>query len=257
MTQTHLLLESYLKELKLSCFMQEYKAFSDVATAQHQSYQDYLEALSEREITTRQERRIERLIKTAGFPIKSTLEGFEFDRVPDLDPKVILSLAKGDWIGKRENVIAVGNSGMGKTHLSIALGIGACQQGYSVGYKGVAQLSQELMEARDERSLLRYKKRLEKYDLLILDELGYVPLTKEGAELLFDVFSSRYENGSILVTSNLPFAQWVDVFLCPRLTGALLDRLTHKAHILEMNGESYRLNKSLMKQNIIGADRQN
>ena len=245
---THMLLEEYLKELKLSCFAREYHQLAQAALRQKQDYPDYLESLCEREINNRRARSTERRIKHAGFPVMKSFEGFEFERVQTLDPKVILSLAKGDWINKQENIIAVGNSGMGKTHLSIALGISACQLGYHVSYKGVAQLSQELMEAQDERTLLRYKKRLEKYDLLILDELGYVPLNKEGAELLFDVFSSRHECGSILVNTNLPFQEWTDVFLCPRLTGALLDRLTHRAHILEMNGESYRLNKSMRKK---------
>lgn len=245
---THMLLEGYLRALKLSCFAKEYNTLAEAAQRQKQTYQEYLEALGEREINTRQERRTERRMKQAGFPIMKSLEGFEFERVSSLDPKLIFTLAKGEWIEKRENIIAIGNSGMGKTHLSIALGIGACQQGYNVAYRGIAQLSQELMEAQDERALLRYKKRLEKYDLLILDELGYVPLNKEGAELLFDVFSSRHEGGSILVNTNLPFQEWTDVFLCPRLTGALLDRLTHRAHILEMNGESYRLSKSLSKK---------
>jgi len=242
-----MLLEEYLKELKLSCFAREYGSYAKAAQEQKQTYEEYLEALAEREISTRREKGIERRVKQAGFPMLKTLDGFDFDRVETLDSKRIFSLIKGEWVKKRENIIAVGNSGIGKTHLSIALGIGACQQGYNVLYKGVAQLAQELMEARDERALLNYKKRLEKYDVLLLDELGYVPLNKEGAELLFDVFSSRYERGSILVNTNLPFIQWTDVFLCPRLTGALLDRLTHKSHILEMSGESYRLQHAKQK----------
>ena len=244
---THMLLEGYLKDLKLSCFAKDYASLAEMAQEQKQTYQEYLEALAEREVNARRDRSVERRMKQAGFPMMKTLDGFDFKRVETLDPKFIFTLVRGEWIEKRESVIVLGKSGMGKSHLSIALGIGACQQGYDVLYKGVAQLSQELMEARDERALLNYKKRLEKYDLLILDELGYVPLNKEGAELLFDVFSSRHEKGSILVNTNLPFSQWTDVFLCPRLTGALLDRLTHKAHILEMNGESYRLQQAKQK----------
>ena len=139
--------------------------------------------------------------------------------------------------------MAIGNSGTGKTHLSIALGMNACQQGHSVLFKTAAQLVHELTEAHDARKLLSLQRKLKGYKLLIIDELGYVPFSKTGAELLFEVFSQRYENGSLIVTSNLPFEEWPQVFGCSRLTGALLDRLTHHVHILEMNGQSYRLSK--------------
>ena len=143
-----------------------------------------------------------------------------------------------------ENIIALGNSGTGKTHIALGLGLAACQKGLSVGFLTAAALVHELMEARDEKRLLRLQKQLAKYHLLIIDELGFVPLSKTGTELLFEVFSQRYERGSILVTSNLPFDEWTEIFGSERLTGALLDRLTHHVHILEMNGESYRLNQS-------------
>lgn len=157
---------------------------------------------------------------------------------------MILDLNRVDYIPARENVLALGNSGTGKTHLAIALGYAACQQNRSVCFTQAAQLVHQLIEAREERELLRFKKRLLAYDVLIIDELGFVPFSKSGAELLFDIFSGRYEQGSTIVTSNLPFEQWTEVFACERLTGALLDRLTHHVHILEMNGDSYRLNKS-------------
>ena len=147
-------------------------------------------------------------------------------------------------VERRENIIALGNSGTGKTHIALGLGLAACQKGLSVGFLTAAALVHELMEARDEKRLLRLQKQLAKYHLLIIDELGFVPLSKTGAELLFEVFSQRYERGSILVTSNLPFDEWTEIFGSERLTGALLDRLTHHVHILEMNGESYRLNQS-------------
>ena len=145
---------------------------------------------------------------------------------------------------RRENVIAVGNSGTGKTHIGLGLGLAACQKGLSVGFYTAAALVHELLEARDEKRLLRLQRQLAGYKLLIIDELGYVPLSQTGAELLFEVFSQRYERGSTVVTSNLPFDEWTSVFGSERLTGALLDRLTHHVHILEMNGESYRLNQS-------------
>ena len=140
-----------------------------------------------------------------------------------------------------ENVLALGNSGTGKTHLALALGLAACQQGYRVRFTTAAALVNELLEARDDKRLLRVQKQLAKQDLLIVDELGYVPLSKTSAELLFEIFSQRYEQASTLVTSNLPFNEWTEIFGSDRLTGALLDRLTHHVHILELNGDSYRL----------------
>ena len=145
---------------------------------------------------------------------------------------------------RRENIIAVGNSGTGKTHIALGLGLAACQKGLSVGFTTAAALVHELIEARDEKRLLRLQRQLAGYKLLIIDELGYVPLSQTGAELLFEVFSQRYERGSTIVTSNLPFDEWTGVFASERLTGALLDRLTHHVHILEMNGDSYRLKQS-------------
>ncbi len=142
------------------------------------------------------------------------------------------------------NILALGNSGTGKTHLALALGLAACQKGYRVRFITAAALVNELLEARDEKRLLRVQKQLAKQDLLIVDELGYVPLSKTGSELLFEVFSQRYEQASTLVTSNLPFNEWTEIFGSERLTGALLDRLTHHVHILELNGDSYRLQHS-------------
>ena len=157
---------------------------------------------------------------------------------------LVTELARGEYINRRENVIALGNSGTGKTHIALGLGLAACQKGLTVGFTTAAALVHELLEARDEKRLQRLQRQLTGYKLLIIDELGFVPLSKSGAELLFEVFSQRYERGSILVTSNLPFDEWTEVFGSQRLTGALLDRLTHQVHILEMNGESYRLNHS-------------
>jgi DNA replication protein DnaC len=157
---------------------------------------------------------------------------------------LVLELARGEYILRRENIIALGNSGTGKSHIALALGLAACQRGFAVGFTTAAGLVHQLMEAQDERRLLRLQAQFAAYRLLIVDELGYVPLSPTGAELLFEVFSQRYERGSIIVTSNLPFEDWTSVFGSERLTGALLDRLTHHVHILEMNGDSYRLKQS-------------
>jgi DNA replication protein DnaC len=168
--------------------------------------------------------------------------------MPTLNKKLVVELARCEWIGRRENVLAIGNSGTGKTHIGLALGLAACQQGFRVRFTTAAALVHELIEARDEKRLLRYQKNLSRQELLIVDELGFVPLSKTGAEMLFEVLSQRYERSSTLVTSNLPFAEWTEVLGSERLTGALLDRLTHHVHILEMNGESYRLKNSKKKK---------
>ncbi len=165
---------------------------------------------------------------------------------------LVLDLARGEYIDRHENVIALGNSGTGKTHIALGLGLAACQKGLAVGFTTAAALVHELMGARDEQRLLRLQKQLAKVRLLIIDELGFVPLSKTGAELLFEVFSQRYERGAIVITSNLPFDEWTEIFGSERLTGALLDRLTHHVHILEMNGDSYRLNQSRRKQQTAG-----
>ena len=156
----------------------------------------------------------------------------------------MLELARCEWIERRENVIALGPSGTGKTHAALGLGLAACQKGLTVGFTTAAALVHELMEARDERRLLRLQKQLANQKLLIIDELGFVPLSKTGAELLFELISQRYERGSTLITSNLPFDEWTEVFGSERVAGALLDRLTHHVNILELNGDSYCLNQS-------------
>src|SRR4029079_991684 len=193
-------------------------------------------------------RTVERRIKEARFPTVKSLDSFDFTAIPLLNKALVLELARCEYITRRENVIAVGNSGTGKTHIALGLGLAACQKGLSVGFITAAAMVHELIEARDDKRLLRLQRQLAAYKLLIIDELGYVPLSTTGAELLFEVFSQRYERGSTIVTSNLPFDEWTTVFGSERLTGALLDRLTHHVHILEMNGASYRLKQSKQRQ---------
>ena len=182
-------------------------------------------------------------IRAARFPAVKSLDTFDFPATPSLNKALVMELARCEYVQHRENVIAVGNSGTGKTHVALGLGLATCQRGLSVGFTAAAPVH-ELMEARDERRLLNLQRNLSRLGLLIIDELGFVPLSPTGAELLFEVFSQRYERGSILVTTNLPFDEWTEVFGSVRLTGALLDRLTHHVHILEMNGDSYRLKHS-------------
>jgi DNA replication protein DnaC len=238
------LLAHHLKALKLPTFLREHDRLARQCAAEGADHLRYLLRLAELELIEREGRMVERRIREAHFPTVKSLDSFDFLAIPSLNKALVLDLARGDYIGRRENVIALGNSGTGKTHVALGLGLAACQRGMSVGFTTAAALVHALLEARDEKRLLRLQKQLAGYKLLVIDELGFVPLSKSGAELLFEVFSQRYERGSTLVTSNLPFDEWTESLGSERLTGALLDRLTHHVHILEMNGESYRLAQS-------------
>jgi DNA replication protein DnaC len=245
MTDTpQVLLAHHLKVLKLPTFLREYDKLARQCASDGVDHPRYLLRLAELELIDRERRMVERRIKEARFPAVKSLDSFDFATIPSLNKTLVLELARSDYVARRENVIAVGNSGTGKTHIALGLGLAACQKGLSVGFTTAAALVNELHEARDEKRLLRLQRQLGGYKLLIVDELGYVPLSPTGAELLFEVFSQRYERGSTIVTSNLPFDEWTAVFASERLTGALLDRLTHHVHILEMNGDSYRLKQS-------------
>src|SRR5271166_2007879 len=228
------LLEHHLKQLRLPTFLREYDKVARQCAAERVDYPRYLLRLTEQELLDRERRATERRIQQARFPV--------------VKKALVLELARCQFLLQRENVLLLGNSGTGKTHLALALGLSACQHGHRVRFTTAAAMVHELLEARDEKRLLRYQKQMASYELLIVDELEFVPLSKSGAELLLEVFSQRYERGSPLVTSNLPFQEWTEVLGSERLTGALLDRLTHHVHILEMNGESYRLKQSKRKR---------
>jgi DNA replication protein DnaC len=222
-------------------------AFGEITSSTDTEGQDHVQFLSrlvELELIDRERRMVERRIKAAKFPVTKSLDSFDFKAIPKLNKMQVLELARCEWIERRENVIALGPSGAGKTHIALGLGLAACQKGLSVGFTTAATLVSELMEARDERRLLRLQKQIVGHKLLIIDELGFVPLSKTGAELLFELISQRYERGATLITSNLPFDEWTETFGSERLTGALLDRLTHHVHIIEVNGGSYRLGQS-------------
>ncbi|MEY4932475.1 MAG: hypothetical protein RLZZ403_795 [Pseudomonadota bacterium] len=245
MTDTpELLLAHHLKALKLPTILREYDKLARQCATEGVDHTRYLLRLAELELIERERRMVERRIKDAKFPAVKSLDSFDFLALPSLNKALVLELARSEYVSRRENIIAVGNSGTGKTHIVLGLGLAACQKGLSVGFTTAAALVHELIEARDEKRLLRLQRQLTTYKLLIIDELGYVPFSQSGAELLFEVFSQRYERGSTIVTSNLPFDEWTGVFASERLTGALLDRLTHHVHILEMNGDSYRLKQS-------------
>ena len=244
-----LLLDHHLKTLKLPTFLREYGKVARQCAAEGLDHVQFLARLVELELIDRERRMIERRIKAARFPAVKSIDSFDFKAIPSLNKMRVLELARCEWIERRENVIALGPSGTGKTHVALGLGLAACQKGLAVGFTTAAALVHELMEARDERRLLRLQKQLVRHKLLIIDELGFVPLSKTGAELLFETISQRYEQGAILITSNLPFDEWTEIFGSERLTGALLDRLTHHVNILEMNGESYRLRQSRSRKN--------
>lgn len=238
------LLAHHLKQLKLPTVLREYDKVARECAREGVDHPRYLLRLIELELIDRERRTIERRIKAARFPAVKSLDTFDFTAIASLNKMLVLELARCEFILRRENVIALGNSGTGKSHVALALGLAACQKGLTVTFTTAAALVHHLMEARDERRLLKQQRDLQAVQLLIVDELGYVPLSPTGAELLFEVFSQRYERGSTIVTSNLPFEDWTSVLRSERLTGALLDRLTHHVHILTMNGDSYRLKQS-------------
>ncbi len=244
MDTPQVLLDHHLKTLRLPTMLREYDKVAQQCATEAVDYPRFLLRLVELELMDRDRRAVERRIKAARFEVVKTLDTFDFLAIPSLNKQLVLDLARCDYIDRRENVLALGNSGTGKTHIALALGLAACQKGYRVRFATAAGLVHELMEARDEKRLLRTQKQLAGYQLLIIDELGFVPLSRSAAELLFEIFSQRYERGATLVTSNLPFNEWTEILGTERLTGALLDRLTHHIHILEMNGESYRLKES-------------
>ena len=247
------LLAHHLKSLRLPTFAREYEKVASECARDQADYPRYLLRLCELERIERDRRNMERRIRAAKFPQTKSLDTFDFKAIPSLNKTLVLELGRCEWMARRENCIAGGLAGPGKTHTALALGLAACQRNYNVLFVTAAALVHELMEARDERRLRILQKNLSKVDLLIVDELGYVPFTAVGSELLFEVLSRRYERGSTLVTSNLPFDEWTSVFGSERLTGALLDRLTHHVHILEMNGESYRLATSQKRARKRGA----
>ncbi|HEV2302043.1 MAG TPA: IS21-like element helper ATPase IstB [Stellaceae bacterium] len=235
------LLADRLKALKLPAFLREYDALARQCAAEGLAHWRYLSRLAEIELNERHARRVERLIRKARFPAVKSLDDFDFAAIPSLDRRLVQELAQCEYLARRENIVAVGGIGTGKTHLAIGLGLAACRKGHSVGFTTAAALVHELIEARAGRRVMRLERRLDACGLLIIDDFGYAPLSGAGTELLFEVVSRRSERGSTIITSDLPIKEWVGVFGSERLTGALLDRLSWRLHIIEMNGESYRL----------------
>lgn len=240
-TKSTVLLKHHLKALKMPTLCSECEKIAARCGKENIDHLGFLLQLCELELLDREQRAGQRRLAAAKLPCCKTMEDFDFSAQPSINKPLVSELLRCVYIDNRENVLLVGNPGTGKTHCAIALAIEACARGKRVRFWRVTELVTQLMEAREERVLVRLKGQLAKLDLLVLDELGYVPASKLGAELLFDVISSAYERHSVIITTNLPFERWVEVLGCERLTGAILDRLTHRCHIIECNGDSYRL----------------
>src|ERR1700741_4462989 len=241
----HMLLRSNLKQLRLPTIGAEFEKLAREAAAADEGYEQYLLRLTELEVATRSADAVRARIRAAGFPVPKDFDTFDFTAVPSLSKPKVLELARGEWIEQRTNTCLIGSPGTGKTHLAIALGLAACRQGRRVRFYTAATLVTRLEEAQKQYQLDRVLAQLDRVDLLICDELGYLSFSRAGAELLFQVFADRYERRSLLVTSNLAFSEWTQIFQGERMTAALLDRLTHRCQIFEMNSESFRFRESM------------
>ena len=240
-TTSTVLLKHHLKALRLPAVARECEKLAARCARENVDHLGYLLQVCELELIERERKAAERRLKAARFPAPKALAEFDFAARPSVNRALLLDLARGDYLTRRENVLLVGPSGTGKTHLATALAMAACAQGRRVRFWRVTELITTLREADQERHLLRMRQQLAKLDLLVLDEFGYVPASKAGAELLFDVIGTAYERSSVILTTNLAFENWTEVLGNERLTGAALDRLTHRCHIVELTGESYRL----------------
>jgi len=223
----------------------EHEKLAREAADADEPYESYLLRLTEVELATRSANALTNRIRVAGFPVLKDFDTFDFTAVPALPKQKILELARGEWIDQHFNCCLIGGSGTGKTHVATSLGLALCRLGKRIRFVTAAGLVTQLEESHQAHRLDRVLTQLDRVDLLIVDELGYLSFSRTGAELLFQVFADRYERRSLLITSNLPFGEWGQVFQGERMTAALLDRLTHRCHIFEMNGESYRFRESM------------
>jgi len=234
-------LKEHLKALRLPTIQAECVKLAQECLTEGVDHLGFLLKVCELELIEREQKAAARRLKAAALPAVKLISEFDFTAQPTINRLLVLDLMRSEYIDRRENVLLIGTSGTGKTHIATSLAMEACSQGKRVRFYRVTELVTQLLEAREERQLSRIRGQLSKLDLLVLDELGYVPMGKAGAELLFDVMSRAYERMSLIVTTNLPFENWTEVLDNERLTGATLDRLTHRCHIVETGGESYRL----------------
>jgi DNA replication protein DnaC len=237
-----------LKELNLATMLKHFEESVRQSSESKASYEEFLLNLTEIELGVRKENGRQRRIREANFPLLKPLETFNFSAAPELDVRFIKELSTGGYIKEKRNIIFLGKSGTGKTHLATALGMEACSQGQRTRFVTGCALANELIEARNEKLLSRVIRRYGSCNPLIIDELGYVPFSKEGAELLFQVLADRHEQRSVIITTNMGFGDWTQIFGDPNLTAALLDRITHKAHIINCTWDSYRLKETLKKR---------
>lgn len=241
-------LDLYLKQLALPTILSLYRKVAAEAAQNNLDYEHYLLALAEQEVAHRERNRQARRIKAARFPTLRELADFDFSAIPSLNKQRILELASGSYIPKAEPILMVGNPGLGKTHLATALALCACRQGHRVRFYNAAGLVNEMLLAQDEHRLPRFLAAARKHHLIVLDELGFIPFSPAGAHLIFQFCSTLYEHVALIVTTNLRFADWAQLFGDERLTAALLDRLAHKAHVLEFVGDSFRFRQRLSRE---------
>lgn len=250
MSVNRMVLESYLHNLRLPSFIQYHQAFAQDAAQNNLSYQDYLFALVRQEATERDHKREQQRIRAAKFPALKELSDFNFSAIPALNQHRIVDLARGEYLDKAESIILVGNPGLGKTHISISLALAACRQFHRVRFYNVAALVNDLISAQQQHQLDKFIQTAVRHRLIVLDELGFIPFSKLGSQLMFQFCSALQEKVSLLVTTNLKFADWTQVFGDEKLTLALLDRLTFKAHIIEFVGDSYRFRQRLQQDGL-------
>lgn len=255
MMETTMLLESYLKQLRLPTFIQNHGQFAQDAAQNGLGYDRFLLALAEQEVQQRETNLRQRRTKAAKFPVLKELADFDFSCLPSLNKARVLDLARGEYIDKVEPVILVGNPGLGKTHVATGLAVAACRQGRRVRFYTAAGLVNDLITAQDEHRLPKFLASALRHQLIVLDELGFIPFSTAGAQLIFQFCSELYERVALIITTNLRFADWTQVFGNERLTAALLDRLTHRAHILEFVGESFRFRQRMQRERLAPGDR--
>lgn len=246
--ETNLLLESHLKTLRLATFREQYRQVAEDAAGNNLGYDQYLLALAEQEVTQRHLNSQRQRIKGARFPVFKELADFDFSAIPNLNKQRVLDLARGEYISKAEPIILVGNPGLGKSHIATGLALEACRQCHRVRFYNAAALVNELSLAQEQQRLPKFLATALKQNLIILDELGFIPFSTTGAQLMFQFCSTLHERVALIITTNLKFADWTQVFGSEQLTAALLDRLTHKAHILEFIGESFRFRQRMQPQ---------